>query len=404
MSQQSHRSAVPPRELAAIITARAVLRAGWAVAAVYLGFSVIVLADLWLSRGYPPIVLAAFLALLAQGSVLVALIRRPNWRRGLVYLAVGTAVVVVHDLCLLLADPALNDHGTYLLNRPTVVLLLIGAVSRRLVHGVYWCVAGYLLGTAATIAVQLGLGLDIRPGYGPLVSLVVYLAIIIMFSAILKSQRRFAPNFSAVEVETARMAGQRELEAHAIAVLHDTVLNDLAAVANGRDTIDERARARYLRDIAAVSTARLGLATAPQNAPVVPGGDVREELLAVISEYQWRGLTVDVSGGEALSIPLAPETARALLGAVGGCLENVMRHSGSDYAEVFLDASETSLSIMIVDHGRGFDPEAIPANRLGIRRGLVQRIESSGGSVRIWSAIGAGTSVVIAVPIGGADD
>jgi signal transduction histidine kinase len=404
MSQQSHRSAVPPRELAATITARAVLRAGWAVAAVYLGISVVVLADLYLARGYPPSVLAAVLAVLAQGSVLVALARRPNWRRGLVYLAVGTVVVVIYDLCLLLADPALNDHGTYLLNRPAVVLLLIGAVSRRLVHGVYWCGAGYLLGTAATVAVQFGLGLDILPGYGPLVSLVVYLAIIIMFSAILKSQRRFAPNFSAVEVETARMAGQRELEAHAIAVLHDTVLNDLAAVANGRDTIDERARARYLRDIAAVSTARLGLSAAPREAPVVPSGDVREELLAVISEYQWRGLTVDVSGGEALSTSLAPDISEALLGAVGGCLENVMRHSGSDYAEVFLDASETSLSIMIVDHGRGFDPEAIPANRLGIRRGLVQRIESSGGSVRIWSAIGAGTSVVIAVPIGASDD
>ncbi|HNP15451.1 MAG TPA: ATP-binding protein, partial [Terrimesophilobacter sp.] len=87
-------------------------------------------------------------------------------------------------------------------------------------------------------------------------------------------------------------------------------------------------------------------------------------------------------------------------GAVSGSLENIVRHSGSDSAEVFVDSTADSLSVMIVDHGRGFDPEAVPDNRLGIRRSLVKRIESCGGTVRIWSAVGSGTSILITVPIG----
>jgi signal transduction histidine kinase len=399
MSQQSTRSAVPPRELAATITARAVLRAGWAVAMVYLVIAFVAIVELWIVRGYPAGILASLVALVLVSFALAAVIRKPGRARGLAFLAVGAVAAIVYDLGLLVTDPALNEQGMYLVNRITIVLLLLGAVSTRLIDGVLWCAAGFLLGTGATAIVQAGLGLAVRPGYGPVVSLTVYVAIIVMFVLIRRSQRRFAPDFSAIEVETARMAGQRELEAQAVALLHDTVLNDLAAVASGRDTLDERARARLLRDIAAVSSAQVGQPASGRAPGEAVAAAVRQELLSVISDFQWRGLTVDVSGGDALLAQVSPEAADALVGAVGGCLENIVRHSGSDVAEVFLDATEESLSVMIVDHGRGFDPETIPANRLGIRRALVDRITGCGGTVRLWSAIGAGTSVVITVPL-----
>lgn len=392
------RVTVPPRELAATITARAVLRAGWAVAVAYLAIAAVMLIELCVARGDPGAALPPLGSLVIVFCALLAVMRRPEPRRGVFFLAVGTIAAFTFDYYLLLGDPALNSHGTYLVNRVGVVLLLIGPVSSRLIDGVLWCTAGYLLGVAATVSAQLVLGLEIRPGWGPFVSLAIYLTIIVTFVFIRRSQRRFVPDFSAVEVETARMNGQRELEERAVAIVHDTILSDLSALANGKGELDDRARARFARDIAAVSAAAVDASLAPRVGDA--DDSLREGLLGVINDFQWRGLSVDVSGGEAMSTPL-PDTVRdAVIGALRSCLENVVRHSGSTSAEVFFDASETQLSIMVVDQGRGFDPDAIRDDRLGIRRSVIARIESCGGIVRLWSAVGAGTSVVMTVPRG----
>lgn len=404
MSEQTIRRSVPPRELAATITARAVLRAGWAVATVYLAISAVVLVEHWIVGASPTGILVPLVAILVMSSVLLVLALRPNWMTGVLFLGVGGLAAFAYVYGLLSAEPTLNTDGTYLLNRPAIVLLLVGAVSSRLVDGVLWCTTGWVVGTIATAAAQGALGLDIRPGYGPVVSLAIYLTIIVMFALIRRSQRRFAPDFTGVEVETARMAGRRELEERAVALIHDTVLGDLVALANGRENLDERTRARFLSDIATVTSARLEPRVTENPGDNDTDGALRQELLAVISDFRWRGLTVDVSGGEFMSASLAPEAAEALVGAVRGCLENVVRHAGAANAELFLDRSEQSLSVMIVDHGIGFDPEDIPANRLGIRRSLVQRIEGNGGTVRIWSAAGVGTSVVITLPLEVRDD
>lgn len=392
------RVTVPPRELAATITARAVLRAGWAVAIAYLAIAAVMLVDLGLSRGDPGAMLPSLGSLVILFCVLLAVMLRPGPRRGVFFLAVGTIAAFTFDYYLLLGDPTLNSTGTYLINRVGVVLLLIGPISSRLVDGVLWCTAGYVLGLAATVSAQLALGLEIQPGWGPLVSLAIYLAIIVTFVFIRRSQRRFVPDFSAVEVETARMNGQRELEERAVAIIHDTILSDLSALASGKGALDDRARARFARDIATVSAATVDATLAPR------GGDVddslRDGLLGVINDFQWRGLSVEVSGGEAMATPLPDAVRDAVIGALQSCLENVVQHSGSSSAEVFFDTSETQLSIMVVDQGRGFDPSAIRPDRLGIRRSVVARIESCGGIVRLWSAAGEGTSVVMTVPLG----
>ncbi len=401
MSPQLIRSVVPPRDLAASITARAVLRAGWAVALVYLSISVITLVDLWISRSYKPSVVVSLVALAAVIVALSAMIRRPSPARGVLYLAVGTVAGFAFDYGLLIAEPGLNLSGTYLLNRITVAMVLIGAVGKSLIGGVVWCSMGCLLGTAATVAAQLSLGLPPKPGFGPFASLMVYIVIILMFVLIRRSQHRFNPDFSEVGAETARMAGRRELEERAVALVHDTVLNDLAAIANGRDELDERMRERIRRDIAAVSSAQLG--PGPETRETA-ADDLRDELLALMREFQWRGLTVDISGGEALDAEIEPHASSILVSAVSGCLENVLLHSGTDSAEVFVDVTEESLTVMIVDHGIGFDPTSVPKNRIGIRGVLVKQIESCGGTVKIWSAVGAGTSVIITIPLGSGND
>lgn len=379
------------------------LRAGWAVAAMYLAIAIVAVIELWVVRFSSGGLVIPLLALLVMLAALVILVLRPNRLTGVVFLTVGAAANFAFVHGLLSADPTLGDDGIYLVNRMSIVLLLVGPVSSRLVHGVFWCTAGWLVGLGTTFAAQASLGLEPRHGYGPIVSLAIYLTIIVMFLLIRRTQRRFAPDFSAIEVETARMAGQRELEERAVALLHDTVLNDLITVANGKNTLDERTRARYLSDIESVTNAGLEPRAVELADDDGAADGLRQELLDVISDFRWRGLTVDVSGGEALSVRLAPRATDALVGAVRGCLENVLRHSGSGRAELFLDVAARELSVMVVDHGVGFDPDEIPDNRLGIRRSLVQRIERNGGTVRIWSAQDAGTSVVMTLPLAAPD-
>ena len=119
----------------------------------------------------------------------------------------------------------------------------------------------------------------------------------------------------------------------------------------------------------------------------------------MMSDLQWRGLTVHVTGSGSGIYRLAPEVATALIDSIRACLENVLRHSGASVAEVDLAYEETELTVIVSDQGRGFDPQAIPADRLGVRFSVIDRIRAAGGTTRIWSAPGAGTSIIIRVPI-----
>jgi signal transduction histidine kinase len=74
-------------------------------------------------------------------------------------------------------------------------------------------------------------------------------------------------------------------------------------------------------------------------------------------------------------------------------LTNVARHSGASRASVLAAAHEGRLRVVVEDDGRGFDPEA-PTARMGLA-GIRERVELIGGRLRIESAPGAGTAVIV---------
>ncbi len=390
---------VPPREFATTISAQAILRTGWVLAFSYLVICAIIVIDVEVSGAHPIRMVVPLGALLVMLLALVFLTSKPSGPRGAVFLAIGSVAAFVFDYSLLASAPALNTEGTYLLTRVGIILMLVGPVSRRIIDGVWWCSAGYLLGVASMATAQAILGLDFRPGWGTLVSLTIYLTLIITVVLIQRNHVRFAPDFSAIEVETARMAGHRELQERAAALIHDTILNDLGAVAHAGNALDERGRARLLRDIAEVSEVTVELTRPAGSDSDAPPLSFRTRLLDVASDFQWRGLTVDVGGGNDTQMSIPAAAAADILDAVRCCLENVRQHSGADSAEVVVDRSQTNLTVMVVDHGRGFDLTEVPGDRLGLRNSVVRRLESCGGSVRIFSTVDAGTSVVMSVPL-----
>lgn len=114
------------------------------------------------------------------------------------------------------------------------------------------------------------------------------------------------------------------------------------------------------------------------------------------------GVTVRVGGSpDALEL-LGPRRRDALEAAVGQCLVNVIRHAGVDEAEVAVGPGDGEVTVVVVDSGAGFDVDEVPDDRIGLRTSIKGRIEQEGGSVRIWSRPGVGTTVVLSVPEGGA--
>src|SRR5690606_19508916 len=136
---------------------------------------------------------------------------------------------------------------------PTLALVTIGVAASSALGGIAWCLLGY--GTAGLVAVASALltGTPVRPGLGT--SMVLLLAVVLYLTlfTIQARQRRKLPRFEELERATRRRAASADLARRTTAVVHDTVLNDLAVVMNAPDTLGARTTARLREDLATLA-------------------------------------------------------------------------------------------------------------------------------------------------------
>jgi signal transduction histidine kinase len=82
-------------------------------------------------------------------------------------------------------------------------------------------------------------------------------------------------------------------------------------------------------------------------------------------------------------------------------LNNALKHAHAGKVQVRLAFGETVTCLEVQDNGAGFDPGTVQAGGgLGLP-GMVERAQKIGGRLRIESAPGRGTQVVVEVPMGG---
>lgn len=203
----------------------------------------------------------------------------------------------------------------------------------------------------------------------------------------------------ASETEAQRRQGAR--------LLHDTVLATLTLMAHSGVGVSEEAlRAQAGDDAQLLRQLRLGDSGAPQDAvPTTTGSTtitlsddaiLGTTLESVKQRFGRIGLEVSWHGTGQVLLP--SDVLDAFLLALAECLENVRRHSGVTEAHVTITDDEHTVRAMVTDAGIGFDVKDIDSARLGLKDSVVGRLGEVGGTARLFSSPGSGTTVVLEVP------
>ena len=131
-------------------------------------------------------------------------------------------------------------------------------------------------------------------------------------------------------------------------------------------------------------------------------GDLLRQLAESITGRARVPVSVEVEG----ECALPPEVKVALYRIAQEALNNVAKHAAASQATVSLRClsphpSPTreggGVELRISDDGRGFDPQGVPPESLGL--GIMrERAEAIGAALRIKSQVGQGTQVVVAWP------
>jgi signal transduction histidine kinase len=139
--------------------------------------------------------------------------------------------------------------------------------------------------------------------------------------------------------------------------------------------------------------------------PVAPGlkdGVSAEQIVeAAITHAAALGLELRAHVGllERQEVRLDPSVASALNEALAECVNNVRLHAGVDHLDLVASATGGALVVLIIDEGHGFDPAAVPEDRLGLRASVLERLSALGGSAAVWSRPDHGTSVKLRLPL-----
>ncbi|PZQ89528.1 MAG: hypothetical protein DI534_06875 [Leifsonia xyli] len=314
---------------------------------------------------------------------------------GYALVVVGIAVSLAALTAAAAQSPAQAIAGTasFLLSMSTNVAVLIGASADRWTGGVAGAIGGYLLGEGTIAVAAAVVGLPYRFDVPPIAIAVGVAAAYAIFPFARRRARRGTASLEAAG-ERSRARRVRDEEAReSIALLHDTILGELAVLANSPPgALGDRDRERVARSLELSAmlpllreeTAPAGDGVAPRLVAIAAAGGVRLRLEGAVG-----------------ALDEVPDTAGlALRAALEQCVVNIARHAGVDEAWLSVDVAGDELGVTIVDKGVGFDPAAVPRDRLGLSESVRGRIIRGGGSVRVWSSPGAGTSVQLTVPRG----
>jgi signal transduction histidine kinase len=216
----------------------------------------------------------------------------------------------------------------------------------------------------------------------------------------------FAENRS-VEVLRAREIERRRLASR----IHDSPLqtltlikNDLLSVATSIRSFDPRS-AEILEakvDFLADTSDELRAICVGLNPPAIDQGlgFVAEDLASRFGRQY--ALQVRLNLDLPLNCDESNELAKAVYHIIQESLNNIVKHSGTNEAEISMFVDNSSLRLDIVDHGQGTTlvEEAAPKQKLGLQN-MIEWARYAGGQLSIEPNCPNGTRVAFVAPLEG---
>ena len=365
--------------------------------------SIALLAVVSIQAAFPNLTLwPAMVALIPLFLVLYALDLRRTRFYAATYLLVGGACLYLYTITNTFEYSVAAETDAFVLTLPKIALIFVGAGATA-GEMVAWASAGFVVaeGVVALAAVQAS-GRVVPDG-----ATIVSLTVIIVAVVLMSLSRRHAVQAQSSFILAARdehvSTVRYRIEGKAAAIMHDTVLGHLAAIAASKPgSLPPELRAQITRDLE-VLVGEEWLLDSDLPDPQAAIEWRESSLFAVIDEVRHLGLDVEVSGDVGAISRLHRNHAQAVALAAKQCLVNVLRHAGVTSAEVVIYGSDVEVSVMVIDAGKGFSESETAADRLGLRQSVRQRIEAVDGAVQVWSTPGRGTSVMIRVPARSSD-
>lgn len=192
--------------------------------------------------------------------------------------------------------------------------------------------------------------------------------------------------------------------------LHDRIGQNVTALSIGLNTLRSELPADWQRQLKEhlddCETLLFSTSTLVRNVmnDLRPPGLEELGLAAALGEFARQigrrtGIAVTVTGSE--ERPRLPElTAIALFRIAQEALTNITKHARATTVSIALESTADALIMTITDDGCGFDasaPRARPSASLGMV-GMRERAEAIGGRLRVESAPGQGTRVIVEAP------
>ncbi|MET8977770.1 PspC domain-containing protein [Streptomyces sp. NPDC004539] len=197
---------------------------------------------------------------------------------------------------------------------------------------------------------------------------------------------RMTQDLSEERLMRIRAQERAEVAAH----VHDSVLHTLTLIQRNAENAPEvrrlaRAQERDLR-------------TWLYN-PEGTGKDEEDEPTTVADAVRRSAAEVEDKHGVPIEVVVVgdcelDERTSAQMQAAREAMVNAAKYGGEGGAvQVYAEVEERTVFVSVRDRGPGFDPDSIPADRMGVRESIIGRMERNGGTARLRAVPGGGTEV-----------
>ena len=223
---------------------------------------------------------------------------------------------------------------------------------------------------------------------------------ITIITAILRSAASSVDRAQATALERyGHAVRQHAIEAERVqvdAIVHDSVLTTLLSAARA-ETVEAKELAAHMAGNA-IGHLRDAVSEVPQGDAEVSVAALANRIAdaaAALSEP----VEVDSDGVRPGRVPVA--VAEAVYSAAVQAMVNSLQHAGGGTRRwAIVRGGAEDLLVEVGDRGAGFDPDAVPTERLGVRVSILERVASVGGVAVIDTVLGEGTVVSLRWPAG----